>query len=125
MSSSVLVVEGEAGIRRFLEYSLKSHGYPVLSAANGEEALALYARRQEEISFVMLDAQLPGIDGPQTLEAIQKINPDVRCCFMRDKKSGYCEEDLRSRGEAVLRKPFSCCVLWEVVRQFSAICSPM
>jgi DNA-binding NarL/FixJ family response regulator len=50
---------------------------------------------------------MPGLDGPQTLEALRELNPEVLVCFMSGDASAYEPEGLRQRGAAcVIAKPF-------------------
>jgi two-component system KDP operon response regulator KdpE len=67
-SSRVLVVDDEPQIRRFLRTSLSAHGYRVIEAACGRDAITLAATEQPEV--VLLDLGLPDIDG---LEVVQRL----------------------------------------------------
>jgi two-component system KDP operon response regulator KdpE len=64
----VLVVDDEPQIRRFLRTSLSAHGYRVIEAASGREAITLMATEQPEL--VLLDLGLPDMDG---LEVIRRL----------------------------------------------------
>jgi DNA-binding response OmpR family regulator len=114
-----LVVEDQAIIRELLERGLRHHGFDVVLAANGEQAVDLYRALCQEVDLVLLDVQMPGLDGPQTLTALQKINPVVRCCFMSAFAAGYTEEDLRERGMAYIHKPFA---LFELATLLNRLC---
>jgi DNA-binding NtrC family response regulator len=81
-----------------LEFSLSQDGYRVWSAADGREALAVYQEHRPEIDLILLDVQMPLLDGPQTLEQIRQIDPEVRCCFMSGGSSVYTLHDLRQLG---------------------------
>jgi CheY-like chemotaxis protein len=73
---------------------------------DGDDALDLYRRHRSQIDVVLLDVQMPGLDGPHTLEALQRFNPDVVACFMTENPGIYTEEDLLERGAAcVFNKP--------------------
>lgn len=67
-SIRVLVVDDEPQIRRFLRTSLSAHGYRVIEAACGRDAITLTATERPEV--VLLDLGLPDIDG---LEVIQRL----------------------------------------------------
>ena len=71
----VLVVDDEHLIRWSLEQSLKKQGYMVQTVGSGEEALD-YVRKHSP-DLVLLDIQLPGIDGIETLEQIKEIDRDI------------------------------------------------
>lgn len=57
----LLVADDDAGIREFLTRALSKHGYQVLKASGGQEALALI--REERPALVLLDILMPGVDG--------------------------------------------------------------
>src|SRR5262249_11442499 len=88
--------------------SLFSGQWPVVwLAANGHEAVEAYRRHGAAIDVVLLDVRMPGMDGPQTLQALRQLNPAVPCCFMSGQTGAYSEEDLPAAGAtALVRKPF-------------------
>jgi CheY-like chemotaxis protein len=115
----ILVVDDEACLRGVLNAVMRQQGFAVWLAAGGQEAVDLYRRHHEAIDVVLLDVRMPGQDGPQTLAALQELNPQLRCCLMSGDLGGYTEESLRHLGAAaVIRKPFRLAevaqVLWEL-----------
>ena len=103
----VLVVDDEALIRKLLSRMLNDQGLTALLAASGEEAIDLYRKHGARIALVLLDVQLPGLNGPQTLAALQQLNPDVRCCFMSGDTGAYSIPQLLATGALrFLSKPF-------------------
>lgn len=105
--AGVLVVDDDAGIRNLLTKVLPRHGYAVWAAGNGQEALQVYEQNRAAIGVVLLDVQMPGLDGPQTLAALRAVNPGVRAVFMTGNSGRYTYDDLTRSGVAVLRKPFA------------------
>jgi CheY-like chemotaxis protein len=74
LTGKVLVVDDEAHIRMFVSVLVKSMGDPVvLEAANGEIALEVYARERPRL--VLLDVNMPRLDGLQTLRALKLADP--------------------------------------------------
>ncbi|MEA3279177.1 MAG: response regulator [Thermodesulfobacteriota bacterium] len=71
----LLLIDDEEGIRKLLSISLKSDGYDVVTAENGEHGLNLF--QKELFSIVLTDIKMPGMDGIQVLKEIKKINPDT------------------------------------------------
>ena len=71
----ILVVDDEDAIRKITRWTLEKHGYRVLTAANGEEALDLYAENKDEIAVVLTDMMMPVMDGGSTVRALLEINP--------------------------------------------------
>jgi CheY-like chemotaxis protein len=120
----VLVVDDEPVVRSVLRSALEGHGFRVWLAAGGPEALDLYRQHRDAIAVVLLDIRMPGLDGPQTLDALRHLNPEVLACFMSADMGGYQPEELRERGARfVFAKPF--CLdelaqaLWRLAREVS------
>jgi CheY-like chemotaxis protein len=74
----VLVVDDEEPVCRIVKKTLECYGYRVLLAANGVEAISLYAPRRNEIDVVITDMAMPGMDGFATIGALRAINPAVK-----------------------------------------------
>ncbi len=74
----ILVVDDEAKILETTKISLESYNYRVLTASNGIEAIALYARYHNEISVVLVDMMMPLMDGATTISTLQKMNQLVK-----------------------------------------------
>ena len=70
----ILIADDEINIRRVLEAILKRDGYEVVTAANGEEALARMGRG---IHTVITDLKMPGLDGMGLLKKLAADHPDV------------------------------------------------
>ena len=71
----ILVVDDEAAVREVMQRTLEKHGYRVLTAAEGAEALALFAQHRAEIKAVITDMMMPGMDGPTLVRALAAIGP--------------------------------------------------
>jgi two-component system cell cycle sensor histidine kinase/response regulator CckA len=74
----ILVVDDEASIREVTRAILETHGYRVITANDGAEAVALYAQHREELGAVLMDMVMPIMDGPSAIRALYKINPQVK-----------------------------------------------
>jgi CheY-like chemotaxis protein len=74
----ILVVDDEIMVQTTAQMILQACGYEVITAGNGLEALALYEARRREVRAVILDSSMPKLSGPETLEALRKLNPEVR-----------------------------------------------
>jgi PAS domain S-box-containing protein len=74
----ILVVDDEGSIREITRGTLETFGYNVVTAADGTEALAIYADRKNEIAVVLTDMVMPFMDGPATIRALQRMNPEVK-----------------------------------------------
>lgn len=74
----VLVVDDEESVRNVLSSTLSRAGYQVLEAANGKEALEVYAASGQSIAAVVIDMTMPVLGGLPTMQELVKMNPDVR-----------------------------------------------
>ena len=68
--STVLVIDDEPQIRKFLRISLSAHGYRVLETGNGSDGLAQAALERPDL--VVLDLGLPDMDGQQVLSELRE-----------------------------------------------------
>jgi two-component system cell cycle sensor histidine kinase/response regulator CckA len=114
-SGTVLLVEDEPMVRSVAERSLTRHGYQVITADNGEDALEILSRG-EPIDLLISDVVMPGMDGPTMVREARKSRPDLKILFI----SGYAEEQLRKSIDIenvnFLPKPFSVTELAEAAR---------
>jgi two-component system cell cycle sensor histidine kinase/response regulator CckA len=115
-SGTVLLVEDEPMVRSVAERALTRHGYKVVTADNGEDALEVL-RSGETIDLLITDVVMPGMDGPSMVREARKTWPDLKILFM----SGYAEEQLRKSIDIenvnFLPKPFSVTELAEAARR--------
>ena len=115
-SGTVLLVEDEPMVRAVAERALTRHGYRVITADNGEEALEQLGKG-EHIDLLISDVVMPGMDGPTVVREARKSRPDLKILFM----SGYAEEQLRNSIDIenvnFLPKPFSVTELAEAARR--------
>ena len=103
----ILFVDDEEDNRSLVKEILGFHGYRVLLASDGEEAIAIYREHQACIAGVVLDLIMPKMGGRETLIALKELNPDVPVLMI----SGYTEDDeirriLEEDSAWFLRKPF-------------------
>ena len=114
-SGTILVVDNNEGVCAFLEAALRGQDFTVFTASSGRIAIDLF--REQPIDIVLMDVEMPDLSGPETLEIIQSIRPDVPCFFMTA-SGGLTKE--RLKGEInVFEKPFR--HFSEVVSIFSEI----
>jgi two-component system, cell cycle sensor histidine kinase and response regulator CckA len=116
-SGTILVVDDEPYVRDLAREVLGRAGLTVLTADDGNAAVACYAEHHDEIRAVILDLTMPGMDGAEVFEHITGIRPDAQIILC----SGYNMAELTSRfGErgpaAFLRKPYMPAELMQAVR---------
>jgi CheY-like chemotaxis protein len=121
-SGTLLIVDDEEMIKETLKGMLESLNYKVIFAKDGRNALKIYKSRLEEIDAILMDIQMPVMDGVEAAEKILKINPQARIVFM----SGYAEaksfEKLRKMGHQLfLKKPYRITSLAEIIQKALSI----
>jgi CheY-like chemotaxis protein len=117
-SETVLLVEDEPAVREMTQAALQRHGYTVLPAASGAEALEIARANHGAISVVLTDVVMPGMSGLQLVERLREDQPSLAALFM----SGYTSDAVLRHGietgEAdFLQKPFSTAALAAKLRQ--------
>ena len=75
MGNSILVIEDEDSIRKFVKINLDRAGFDVKEAASGEDGIDI--ARKENIDIVVLDIMLPGIDGYEVCKILRKEYPHL------------------------------------------------
>jgi signal transduction histidine kinase len=104
----VLVVEDEPGVRRLARKALEGHGYSVLEARDGVDALALLARYGSAVQLVITDVVMPSMGGHELDRVLRLERPELPVLFM----SGYHGQDVSDRGliprgASFIQKPFA------------------
>jgi two-component system, cell cycle sensor histidine kinase and response regulator CckA len=118
-TETILLVEDEEGVRKLAREVLQRHGYRVIEAARGDEALALLMREAPDaVHLLISDVVLAGMGGPELHQRVARVRPRVRVLFM----SGYTDRAVQAQeafapGTAFLQKPFTPAVLARKVRQ--------
>jgi DNA-binding NtrC family response regulator len=116
----VLVVDDEEGMRGVLNVWLRHEGCSVWLAESGSEAIELYELHRDTIDLVLLDVIMPGMSGPETLSALQELNPQVRCSFMSCDYSHCTEAIFQEMGaDDILHKPFWLAAVSELLGKLS------
>ena len=113
----ILVVDDETYIREMTKNSLVTHNYRILTANDGSEAFSFFVKYKYEISLVLIDIQMPSIDGFQVIKVLQRMNPDVKILAMSGLVSN-CQliDALEIKVEAFLSKPYSLGELLEEIK---------
>jgi len=113
----VMIVDDEAQIRDITSAILSRHGYRVLMAGDGSEAVALFAARSSEISVVVTDMSMPNLDGAVLANIVQHLNPMVKILAMSGLSSGGGDSKVSRFNGAFLFKPFKVEALLEAVNK--------
>jgi PAS domain S-box-containing protein len=114
----VLVVDDETAVRLTTQQVLEAQGYRVLIAEDGAEAVTRYEQHRDEIAVVITDMMMPGMNGLATIEALQKINPNIRIIAA----SGLAAYDMVAKAASLgiqhfLPKPYTAEALFKILAE--------
>ncbi len=117
-SETILVAEDDAVLKQLAKTVLEEHGYTVILAADGEEAVRLAGAHRDAIQLLILDVIMPKKNGKEAFKEIRKMRPDIAALFI----SGYTADIVTTRGileENIdfLPKPLTPAELLSKVRQ--------
>lgn len=117
-AETVLVVEDEELVRDIATTALRSHGYTVLEAASGDEALEIAAHHDGPIHLLMTDVVMPRMSGRQLADRLAETRPDTKVVFT----SGYTDNAIVHQGVldpnvAFIQKPYTLDILLQMVRK--------
>ncbi len=115
---TVLIVEDDDSLRKLTQKSLQPHGYRILVAENGEDALRVSKEHEGTIDLLITDVVMPRMGGKEVAERLQPLHPQMKIIYM----SGYTDDSIVHRGVLApglnfLEKPFSPAGLARKVRE--------
>jgi len=93
-TETILVAEDDKMVLALLKSVLEEHGYRVLKAQDGEQAVRVFSENRDKIQLVILDTIMPKMNGKEALSAIKTLHPDVKALFM----SGYTADIISRKG---------------------------
>ena len=107
-NETLLLVEDEAAVRSSARRILERHGYAVVEARHGREALRILEEGERAIDLVLTDLVMPEMGGREMVERLRARHPTMKVLFM----SGYTERAVTSDGPmppgtGFVEKPFT------------------
>jgi DNA-binding response OmpR family regulator len=122
--ATILVVDDEPVVLETVRDGLTAHGYQVLTAGGGAEALQIAQAHQGAIALALVDVVMPGMGGPEVAQRLHASRPDLKILFM----SGFSTEVVvvhgLDAGDPLLVKPFSLDTLGRKVHEILDYRSP-
>ncbi len=102
----ILVVDDEKTVRDFLQRALATAGYTVITASDGQEALEKMS--QFNISLVLLDIMMPGLDGFEVLDHMRQYEENIPVIMLTGIQEAPAKIDSLTLGaDDYITKPFS------------------
>lgn len=120
----ILVVDDESSIREITKITLETHNYAAITASNGVEAIAVFAKLQSSLRVVLLDMMMPLLDTPTTIRTLKRIKPDIKIVAMSGLESN--QDIVYSRTDSAdefLLKPFTSEELLQVLQKVYSRCA--
>ena len=115
---SILVVDDEEMLRNSLKSMLATLKYRIFEASNGEQAVEVFKKHRSDIDLILMDIQMPVMDGLDAAKKIWEMDPDFPIVF----SSGYAApakfDELRRRGaKNFLKKPYQLKDLVDIIER--------
>ncbi|HDS02444.1 MAG TPA: response regulator [Firmicutes bacterium] len=114
----ILLVDDETIIRETLKEIIEIHGYVVLTASDGEEAVEVYKKERSRIRLVIMDMLMPRLSGEEAFLKMKAVNPTVKVLlasgFKRDERI---LRTLEQGAAGFLQKPIDLNILFEMIRK--------
>ena len=104
---TILVVDDEAGVRVMVARMLSLSGYSVVSAQSGEEAISIAQEYAAPLDLVLTDVRMPGMSGPELVEALLKLRPGIRVMYMSAFSRDVLPPGVQDTDIPFLTKPFT------------------
>ena len=112
-TETILVVDDESLLLTMAETILSEYGYRVLTAGNGQKAMALLSREDTNVDLIITDLVMPVMSGRELVERVRQLLPAARIICT----SGYVMPSDKQTGTAYLQKPFTSRELVAKVKQ--------
>lgn len=101
----ILIVDDDSDVRAMFCRALRELGWPAVDAPDGPTALAMIA--EEKPQLVILDYQMPGMDGAEVARAIAEIDPDLPIIFSTGHSALRTLRTAAGEEAQILEKPFA------------------
>jgi len=118
-NETILIAEDDYAVRGLIKTVLTEHGYSIIEAVDGEDAIEQFIKTEKSIDLIILDTIMPKKNGREVYDEVRRIKPDCKVIFT----SGYTRDVILDKGMAegdtfeFIPKPITPYVLLQKVRQ--------
>ncbi len=117
-TETILLVEDNEQVKKITQTILRMHGYTVLTAQDGRDALSILEQYDKPVHLLLTDVVMPEMNGPDLYATVAARYPHVKVLYM----SGYADNEVAMNGAMVegenfIHKPFSIKALAAILRK--------
>lgn len=121
---TVLAIDDDADMLGALRPALSAGGFTVLTAASGAKGLDMLRYCQKDVRLVVLDYNMPRLNGADTLGYLKKLNPKVKVLALTGIELGLLPEAFRTGVDKILPKPYSNSQLMTSINELLGVPQP-
>jgi two-component system, cell cycle sensor histidine kinase and response regulator CckA len=115
--STILVIDDDAKFLETMRILLRGAGYTVLTSTTGPKGLDMIRYAPRGVRTVLLDFNMPGFNGAETLAYLRKLNPNVKVIAVSGFKVNELPASFQKGVEKFVAKPFSNGELLETIKE--------
>ena len=103
-------MDDEKNLRDLLRSTLEKQNFKVLSAFDGENAIAVYKENQDKIDIVLMDMLMPKLSGLSAIPELKQMNPQIKIIGMTGSMLDNPHGEMKAKMQELpfIQKPFSC-----------------
>ena len=116
-TETVLIAEDEEDVRGLMKMVLEGHGYKVIEAVDGLDAINKFKENMDKIHLLLFDVIMPNKSGKEVYYAINEIRPGIKALFMSGYSKDIIQEDISRLGLHFVSKPILPTELLKKVRE--------
>ncbi|MCX5815027.1 MAG: transporter substrate-binding domain-containing protein [Proteobacteria bacterium] len=117
-TETILLVDDEPSVLAVSKEILESFGYTVHGMRSGQEAIAFYKEKKDDISLIILDMIMPGLSGNETFDRIRELNPSARIILSSGYSlNGQAQQIMNKGCHGFIQKPFSIAHISRKIRE--------
>jgi CheY-like chemotaxis protein len=105
--STILVIDDDPKFLETMRILLRGAGYTVLTSSTGPKGLDMIRYAPRGVRTVLLDFNMPGFNGAETLQYLRKLNPNVKVIAVSGFKANELPPSFQKSVERFVAKPFS------------------